>query len=783
MFKSDTPSDINSYSLNDVLSLLEDVPGSMTASKRVRLNYVKMLYDVLGFSLSPDVALAFVSEAPALLVLSTAGGGKTTWSQIKAIAQKLLRRSKSDPNHKVTGDKILCLVYNTHNVKDMTEKHAQMVNRLMAAGIDGLSIDSRINASTMHSFCEFIRKQFIAKLGYVGCQLADDTESTGFMERAVKVVLKQNGVLREDVNATKLHALYVMCKETLKGISELHQTDLYTDLELEDSFITSVFERYDIIKGKSRRYEFVDMLYNVMELLKNDEKALSFVQGYYDYVIADEVQDFTPLMWELLRLFVSDGTPLTCIGDEDQNLYSFRGANLYDTLEFTKRFPGGKVYTLSENRRCPDVILSEAKRVISENVLRFNKTIVGKKLGGSIKTVPYNTTDGQIIQLVRELKKLTPDERNRTVVCYRNLEASRLLSEVLAEEGIDFRCIKAFMPYSFELYNHVTGILNALEMPCDRDCFKVLWKVLPCKKSEFMQELGFNPSMGKFTTPDHKTHFGSYNYGRLMGYNGFAEAMEVLIRVSSVIETTPMSKIFPLIYEMLKKYFWNYKRRTIEDDEICNIFEKRVEEKFSVDRTYSQVYRDMQSAIGVAKSNSAIGVGIALSTFHSLKGLEFSKVFAIFMDNDIFPNYPLIEYKRYDYPVEQALKEAETRLWYVAITRSLDSLTIFYNRENPSKYVVDYFASVNGNRDDAVRATAPLVTATVLEGECIGDFVEDFVDDDCEECIEDFVDVSMEPVVPLELPEDNSKLEKLNSFNSVADSGKSNFLYNLLGSI
>lgn len=780
MFISDTPENIDKYSVDDVLRLIEDYDTSAIASKRVRLNYVKMLYDVLGYELSPDVALAFVSEPTAELVLSTAGGGKTTWSQIKAIAQKCLRKSKNQPTKKIIGDKILCLVYNTHNVSDMANKHARMVNRLMSAGVEGLHIDSRINACTMHSFCEFIRKQFLAKLNYVGCQLAEEAEAVNLMQRALKIACKKRTVADTEINATKLHALYVMCKETLKEVDQLQQTDLFSDLDLDLEFIYLAFEQYDAIKARSKRYEFVDMLYNVMELLKADKKALQFVQKYYDYVIADEVQDFTPLMWELLRLFVSDGTPLTCIGDEDQNLYSFRGANLYDTLEFKKRFPGGKIYTLSENRRCPETILNEAKRVIGDNSLRFKKNIIGKKQGGSIQLIPYNTVEGQVIQLLREIKKISVDDRNKTVVCYRNIEASRLISEMLAEEGVDFRCIKAVLPYSFELYKHVTGVLNALEMPCDRQCFSVLWKVLPCKKSEFLQAIGYNANMGKFITADSKKHFGEYNYGNLMGYRGFADAMEVLIKVSSIIETAPMTKIFPLIYEMLCKYFWEYKRRNIEDSTICDIFEKRVKEKFTVEKTYGQVYREMQSTIGIVKGNSNSGVGVALSTFHSLKGLEFKHVFATFMDNDIFPNYPLIEYKGYDKEVEISLKEAETRLWYVAVTRSLDTLTIFYNRDNPSKYVADYMDVCNQNgfvKNPVVpeaNVSTESETAEIVE-EFVDDFVNDFIDDFAiEERIE-------EPVVSIK--ESDTVLKELNNFEAVKTSEKSNFLGSLLGSL
>lgn len=692
MFSSDTPVGINKMAIDDVLGLMEDTESAAMPSKRVRLNYIKMLYDVLGYDLSPDVALASWVEAPATLVISTAGGGKTTWSQLKAIEQKLIRKSKTDPNKKISGDKILCLVYNTHNVQDMKNKHAQMVNKLMAAGIEGLSLDTEINACTMHSFCDFCRKLFVAKLGLVGFTLLDESDTERMMQRALKVIAKlTKDPDVEKLSAHKLCTLYTLGKETLSEPQDMHNTDAYRDLGIEDDeLIGMIFERYSTIKKSSRKYEFVDMLYNIYELLQRDAEALSVVQGYYEYVIADEVQDFTPLMWEILRLFVSDGTPLTCIGDEDQNIYSFRGASIADVLKFRERFPGGKVFTLSENRRCRAVILEEAKRVISGNTLRFNKEIYGKKPDGEIRLVPYATLEGEVENVVREIKKLSVDEQNKTVVCYKNGTSSLLIADRLAEEDIPVRRVRASEPYSHELYTHLLGIFNALEMPFDRKAYLCLWKVLPCKKAEFFEALGYSPETHTFKTSNEKVHFAKINYGRLLNYRGFAEAIKTLYVLSENIDNAPMDQIFPAVYQMLKLYFWNYKRSINEREELDSIFERKVEKTFNVNKRYKDVFASIQHIKALSRDPSAAASGVTLSTFHSLKGLEFNNVFVIDMDNDEFPNYPIIEYKGYPEDIELELKEAETRLWYVTVTRAKNNLIIYYNEENPSKYVLDY---------------------------------------------------------------------------------------------
>lgn len=720
---SDTPIGISSYSVNEVVKLVPEQVAGLPSAK-VRLNYVKMLYDVLGFELTPDIALASVAEPQAELVISTAGGGKTTWSQIKAIEQKCIRKDKN--GKKLDGHQILCLVYNKHNVEDMRRKHAKMVTRLMTAGINGLDIDASINSCTMHSFCDFFRKRFAVNLGLVGFSIADDSELVAIMHRAVIIVGKMRKTADyENISCDKLVQLYTLTKETLSSVEECHNTDVYTDLMLEDDELCEIFTRYDAMKATSRKYSFVDILYSLYELMQRDVTVLNQIQQYYSYVIADEVQDFTPLMWKILQLFVSDGTPLTCIGDEDQNLYSFRGADVKYLLDFKEMFPNGKVYTLNENRRCKGVILNEAKRVIQGNTLRFDKEIIGRKQGGDIRCMPYSTPLGEVAKVVDFVKSMPPDELCKTVICYRNSESSMLLVDSLAEAGVSLNCLRANMPYSHELYRHFLDVLLALESPLDRDVYKNLWKVLPCKKAEFFEAIHYDPKSRRFTSIDEKTHFADFNYGKLMRYNGFGDAIQALRTFSDDITTMTMDSYFPCIEQMLNLYFWNYKRTLSENEMLDDIYEKKVNEHFCVHKTFSEVFSDMQRLRGLCKNNTDTGTGVTLSTFHSLKGLEFKNVIAVDMDNDIFPNYSMIEYKKYPYDVEVTLKEAETRLWYVAITRATDNLIIFYNESNPSVYVQSY---LNEKNDVSVKAD-------VVYGISESDFADAM--SDCDRLVED----------------------------------------------
>ena len=689
-FKTSTPADIADYSVDDVLGILTDREGSCLPSKRVRLNYVKMIYDVLGFDLTADIALAAASDVQSMLVLAIAGGGKTTWAQVMATMQKLIRPSKSRKGGKVHGDNILCLVYNRHNVADMKDKHKQMVHRLMSAGIRGLDIDDNINACTMHSFCDFWRKQYVAQMNLFGSTLLTDEESVRYMQRAINVAEKaKKGIKAVDLDASKVLGLYQYYKESMCGIEDLENNDKFSDLNLSLNVVEYLFERYETIKARSRKYDFTDMLWRFYTLLNTNEDVRNEVQRYYEYVIADEVQDFTPLMWSILKLLVSNGTPLTCIGDEDQNIYRFRGADIYSLLNFSSEFEGGTVFSLIKNRRCGKEILDYSRRVVSRNTLRFNKLITGSKTGGDVRFCAYSSDEGQLISVVKELEKKNPDELQNTVVCYRDSVCSALLVDLLEEKGIPFHVIRGRQPLSHELYRHVMDVLNVLCMPCDRMALLNLYKVLPCSRDKIYEVLGYSPERRKFAKEDAKLHFAQYYYGDLIKINGFVDAMETLIRLSAAIERTPLSEIFPEVYSLLDKYYWKYKKSNNPDAGLDEMFEDRVKRFFSQDKKYLDVVAELDRRRSVCSKNTSSGAGVALATFHSLKGLEFDTVYTIFMDNDIFPNYPLIENRGYPADVEQELKESETRLWYVAVTRAKKNLIVYYSKDNPSKYVMD----------------------------------------------------------------------------------------------
>lgn len=765
LFKTETPPDIDKYSVDEVYKLIQDPEGSNLPKPIKRLKIIQILFEILGYDLSPDLALALASEPNAQLIIATAGGGKTTGSQIKVVLEKLWRQSKR--GGKLSGDKVLSLVYNRHNVTQMKEKHAAIVSRIALSGIKGFDVDPNINAATMHSFCDQIRTMFVAKIGMLNYKLLDNNEAIKLMDTVKVSILNKFSIRGSNARAEDLITLYNYYRESMIPVEKIDGLDQSIDVPLDTEVVIEIFKLYNTMKKMKKKYDFSDMLNSVYEYLKNNPDDLKQVQKYFDYIVADEVQDFTPIMMSLLQLFVSDGTPLLCIGDEDQGIYNFRGADIYNTLDFESKFNDGKVYSLSQNRRCAANILELAKKVISENDLRFDKQLLGIRPGGLVQYVSYNTVAGENIQVLDQLKKMSTDELYETIVCYREKNSSIMLAELLENEGVPFNVLSGFTPFSHPLFRDVIAVMDALESPLDRKCMLNLYKVLPITREQMQYAAGYNPKTKKFDDVEQMP-FWRLDYGSAYNRAGFGDCMELLKTISIGISKIPMKNYFNTLLSMICKYHWNFIRKSRENLEVYDDYiESKVKTIFDVDYLYKEVYNRFSQRKDICRRNQEGRVGVTLSTFHSLKGLEYKNVIIMDMDDSIFPKFSMLENRDYTEMQKKALKECETRLYYVAVTRAKDNLYIYYNQDNPSRYVALY-------KDDSKSTGSTDTSDMNFFNESFGDY-DDFED------FEDFEDLPEENLID----STESGIPDLTDtdLSNTSQVGQSSFLANLLKKI
>lgn len=676
---------LNSKSEKEILDMVHDTDPNLIFNKYQRLNLIKMLYKIFGYNLSPDLLYMLLTENLSQLVLATAGGGKTTNAQVKLVEAKMVKKSRITGGP-LRGDKILCLVYNKHNVEPMQEKHKELVGKLYASGIQGINIDSEIVTRTMHSFCEEWKNMFLRESGLMNFTVMTEYNATNLMTTTLKGLGRKHSTeFKESI--PNLLKIYALVRESLLDYSEMDKLGQFKDLKLPKEIVIELYEAYDKMKKIRKWYDFTDQLCAVYHLLKEEGKPREFMINYYDYILADEVQDFNPVMMEILKLLSNGTTPLICIGDEDQTIYSFRGADIFNLLKFEEYFTDPKILSLAYNRRCRRNILDASKRIIEHNTLRFNKDIACVKEGGTVEYIPYNTREGQIIKILNTLENMPQSEVEDTVICYRDKLSSLLLTQQLEKRDIPFNVLSGYQVFSHELYKHIDDVMNVIYRPYDRFSLLNLYKILPLTKAEVYKVLGYNESKEEFMSSDPVIRFDEYDWGAHMSKASFINPLSDLIKLTEIVITEPLNKYFKYVYGMFKKYFWNYKKSLNDNEEVDSYFEDVIMKEYMQPIQFKYLEMSLEKRKTICKDWSTHKMGVTVGTYHSLKGDEFKNVIMIDLEDDMFPNYDLIDAQVSDEDSRISTKESEVRLCYVAMTRAIDKLQMYYKESNPSLYV------------------------------------------------------------------------------------------------
>lgn len=691
-----TPRDIEDKSVGELIGMVEDSPYVPYSVKK-RVKFTQLIYQMVGYDLSKEMLLFHIDECKHKLIIATAGAGKTSIVSLDILINKCIRYSSINTENKVLirSQRILALVFNRHNVAQIQNKQENLVNLARANGIEKALGDIRLMASveatTVHAFCLSWVERYAHLINMVTSSLIGEEQAMGLLNSSVTVNCKKEGLEGKEVPIRDLLNFYNLLKEsflkfedmdTLSDFNKFTKAlDLTNDIPRAKALIIKIFEGYEKIKARRNFYDFSDMLWGFYRILTEFDKPREEIQGYYEYITADEYQDFSPLMSEILRLVAGDRVPLVCIGDEDQCIYGFRGASLDNILKFTKTYQDGKIYSLSVNRRCRENILKSAKFIIEHNKLRFDKNMFSKKEGGSVNFYSYTTPESEIIKIIKQLKDLPSSELDDTVICYRERNDSIYLSAMLEKEGIQFHVESGYEPYSHILFKHYFSVLDILYMPYDREAQLKLNKVLPVTEAQVFEALGYNPKTHKFKDPTAAgVHFAELPWGDLAKKPGFSLALARLVVMSKSIQSDTLNKIMPNVKLFSKRPF----SKSLPVDKLM---EPLVYNYFNVEKTYKQLiseYSSRSQAIALNKRNK---VGVTLSTFHKLKGEEYKNVYIINLDNDTYPGYNIIEAQKYNKELENAMKESEVRLFFVAMTRAKDNLNLFYKEDNPSLYV------------------------------------------------------------------------------------------------
>lgn len=609
----------------------------------------------------------------ALLILAGAGSGKT-----RTITYRIAHMIKEIG---ISPYSILAVTFTNKAAKEMKERVEDLI------GEDA----KKTMVSTFHSFGLRLLRIYGDRLGYSANFSIYDVDD---QKRVVKGILKELVVkdksLTEGIIASKISKL----KEEETPIEEYEKSE--GSYNQNAKIIAEVYRRYNIVLKNNNGMDFSDILVNTKKILEIPD-VLNRIQEKFRYIMVDEYQDTNNIQYNIINKIAKKYGNICVVGDENQSIYGFRGANIQNILDFEKDYPDAEVVKLEENYRSTSVILDAANAVIKNNTSARDKKLWTKKTSGE-KIKVLSSVDGreEVSLIVNEILKGKIQEGKKYrdfTILYRINAQSRLFEEGFLRSNIPYKVfggmqfyqraeIKDIIAY-LSVINNTQDSLNLtriLNVPKRKIGDKSLEKI-----NDFAKENGISvyEALGK------AQEITTLTANMRIVLSEFYEMMEYFREIS---ESETVSELFKTLINKIKYY--DYLDSTYEDAESRreNIEELKnsIKEMEEVVETMTlREYLENVSLVSATDNLEEERDYVKLMTIHNSKGLEFPNVFIAGMEDEIFPGQRAM--------FEPKELEEERRLCYVAITRAEDRLYISYaaNRfmygqesfRTPSKFI------------------------------------------------------------------------------------------------
>lgn len=626
------------------------------------------LYDALNEQQKKGV---FTTEGP-VLILAGAGSGKTSvlTRRIAYLIEGL----------GVDGWSIMAITFTNKAAGEMRSR----VDDIVGHGSE------QIWVSTFHSTCVRILRRHIDRLGFDKSFTIYDTDDS---KSVMKEVCKKLEIDTKQLKERTILSAISSAKDSL-----ISATDY--ELSVEGDFvkkkIAAAYKEYQLTLKKNNALDFDDLIVKTVELFKNCPEVLENYQNRFQYIMVDEYQDTNTAQFELIRLLAARSRNLCVVGDDDQSIYRFRGANIRNILDFEQVYPDATVIKLEQNYRSTQNVLDAANAVICNNTKRKDKSLWTDKGAGNLvhfRPFEYAYEEAQYIagDIKRKKRELVSDYRECAVL-YRTNAQSRLLEESFIALNIPYNVVGGVNFYARKEIKDVLAYLKTIDNGKDDLAVKRIInvprrgigttsinKVQMYADSrgisffEALVQIDEIPAMGK--AADKLRDFATMI--RMFRTKLQAYSLEDLI--TDVIETTGYAK-------ELEEADDEEARDRLEniDELITKLVSFEMErEELGEEATLSDFLEEVALVAdidGVNKDDNKV----LLMTLHSAKGLEFSQVYLAGLEDGVFPSYQTI------ISTDPNDLEEERRLAYVGITRAKEDLTITYAKARMIKGETQY---------------------------------------------------------------------------------------------
>lgn len=623
-----------------------------------------MSKDPILSCLNPEQAAAAGTIDGPVLVLAGAGTGKT-----RVITYRIAYMLRSG----IPPEQILGMTFTNKAAREMRERLASLVDAAVAR---------RVTLGTFHSFCIRILRREIAKLGYLPAfTIADDSDQQGLLKQAAGAL----GCAQGEFPLSTVQAMISGWKNRLIQPEEARRS---ADTTFE-SVAAQIYEEYLLLLEMQNSLDFDDMLMLVYRLFTEHPDVLERYRDHYRYLLIDEYQDTNAAQFTIVKQLAGDRRNLCVVGDDDQSIYSWRGADISNILGFPEQFPGAKVVKLEQNYRSTARILNAANAVIGLNEKRHEKRLwsdLGEGEPVRVVTLENGEAEAEFIgNMIQQLKEQQPELNYRDfAILYRSNHLSRQLEQTLRRQGVPYRLVGGQEFFKRREIKDAVAYLKLLVNPRDdQSLLRILGtpprglaqkavdalKLHRKTKHRAMFELLSEEEFRKELTP--KAAEAAAEFAAVCGKyrKEFEEPGNLAGKITAYLREIGYTDGLQRIYKDLKDAM---KRRENLDEFINAIaqYETRQAEPATL-LAYLENLALLEENDRV-EEDSPDADAVTLTTVHASKGLEFPVVFVIAMERNIFPH---------ERALEEGSADEELRLFYVAITRARRQLYLLRAKE------------------------------------------------------------------------------------------------------
>jgi DNA helicase-2/ATP-dependent DNA helicase PcrA len=613
---------------------------------------MQYLSDKLLNGLNPEQQSAVKATDGPLLLMAGAGSGKTRVLTHR-IAYLIVEKRVNPYN-------ILAITFTNKAAREMKER----IGKMMGGAAEEIWI------STFHSMCVRILRRDIDRLGFNRNFTILDS---GEQQSVVKAILKDKNIDPKKFDPRAILGSISSAK------NELIEPEEYAKSAggYFEQVVSDVYEEYQKRLRRNQSLDFDDLIMMTIQLFKRVPEVLEYYQRKFQYIHVDEYQDTNKAQYLLVKLLANRFKNLCVVGDSDQSIYRWRGADIANILSFEKDYPNASVILLEQNYRSTKRILLAANKVIANNMNRKAKNLWTENPEGN-KLVYYraDSEQGEAQFVAGKIKELTRDGKYKLsdiAILYRTNAQSRVMEEVLLKSNIQYSIVGGTKFYDRKEIRDILAYLRLISNP-DGDLN--LQRVINVPK----RGIGSSSldKIANFAAMHDLSLFQALDSVELIGLSPKITKAALVFRdlIHNYTQMQEYLSVTELVEEVLEKTGYREMLKAEKSLEAQSRLEN-LEELLSVTKNFEETNEDksltafltdlaLVADIDSMDDDNEKADSIVLMTLHSAKGLEFPVVFLIGMEEGVFPHSRSL--------TEEAEMEEERRLAYVGITRAEQTL-------------------------------------------------------------------------------------------------------------